>query len=517
MGKITSRVWELVTNCEFLSEDKIKEVLSTYTLKGDGVRGGKGSISRWAYIKHDKDIYTNEKILQDKPELKGSPKTDHWHIIMQFTYNQELDRIADWFGVAPNFFEKGRGQNAFEEKCHYITHEADNQQSLGKHLYSDNEVYSNFDFRATVDSYTKRKLELMNRYGKTSLSVRDQLRLDVLVNGVSLREIKKEYPLNYADDLSKLKSLRFEYLCAQKPAPLRMNIYIDGQGRVGKDLMSVGIARSWFPNLPDDECFFIVGAKGVAFEGYDGQPVIIWSDRRSASFIAEFGRENVFSGIFNTFPNQRSTQNVKYGSVPLLNTINIVNGVEDYKTFLDGLAGEYTSRDNIRYKAEDKNQAYGRFPLIIPVRYDDFDIMINKGYAEDDISKFQEYYHYQTITGTMRKIAKMCNGREELAKKLESQLLNSVVSTGQQLLADKLQSGQELSDDEILDAFSDFGTAMSRAESYNEYNTDFRQAFKLANPKLDFSKAFSFDEWLKNGRHNAYDPVAKKFYRRKDK
>ena len=61
------------------------------------------------------------------------------------------------------------------------------------------------------------------------------------------------------------------------------------------------LARALYPELDDDEdIFFTIGAKNATFEGYDGQPVIIWDDRRDYSLLEELGgRENVFN-VFDT-------------------------------------------------------------------------------------------------------------------------------------------------------------------------------------------------------------------------
>lgn len=77
------------------------------------------------------------------------------------------------------------------------------------------------------------------------------------------------------------------------------------------------LARALYPELDDDEdIFFTIGAKNATFEGYDGQPVIIWDDRRDYSLLEELGgRENVFN-VFDTIP-QNLRQNIKYGSVKL--------------------------------------------------------------------------------------------------------------------------------------------------------------------------------------------------------
>lgn len=103
-----------------------------------------------------------------------------------------------------------------------------------------------------------------------------------------------------------------------------------------------------------------LGAEGVSFDGYDGQPVIIWNDCRAGELIKTLGgRGNVFN-VFDTHPS-KGKQNIKYGSVNLVNRVNIVNSVQSYTEFLDGLAGEYTDRDGKQIVAEDKTRVTDDF------------------------------------------------------------------------------------------------------------------------------------------------------------
>ncbi len=44
---------------------------------------------------------------------------------------------------------------------------------------------------------------------------------------------------------------------------------------------------------------------------------------------------------------------------------------------------------------EDQNQARERFPIIIPMRFEDFDILINKGFL-NDTREFDQYIAYGT-------------------------------------------------------------------------------------------------------------------------
>lgn len=178
----------------------------------------------------------------------------------------------------------------------------------------------------------------------------------------------------------KIDSYRMKYIQQADPPKTRLNYFITGQGGAGKDLISRALARSLYPQYEnDDDIFFIVGAENSTFEGYDGQPVIIWSDFRAVDLVQCLGgRGNVFR-VFDTHPTKQR-QNVKYSSINLINTVNIVNSVQSYIDFLNGLAGEYVDRHGNFYKSEDKKQSFRRFPFIIPLYEEDFSLLINKGF-----------------------------------------------------------------------------------------------------------------------------------------
>lgn len=227
------------------------------------------------------------------------------------------------------------------------------------------------------------------------------------------------------DDMDRLKKLRLDYVCRQDPPATRINFYVSGAGGIGKGLFSEALARSLYPDLQEDDLYFWVGAKGVPFEGYDGQPIIIWDDRRAVDLICEFGgREKVFN-IFDSHP-KKMRQQVKYASVNLPNAVNIVNGIEDYEDFLDGLAGDYEDSRGHWHRAEDLNQSYRRFPFIINVHENDFDMLLNRGFF-DDSREYQAYYEYKGIKANFPKIIAACKGNARIADKVQAQAVQIVV------------------------------------------------------------------------------------------
>lgn len=401
------------------------------------------SIKKYAYILHDKDpINDEEKKLKEK----------HWHCIIECSDSpQTIESIASWFGVPTQQVEVKKGQGAFLDCVEYITHENPKEQQKGKHLYDDTEVKANFDFRAELTERAERKLKC----GKV-LSNSEVMLYDVLYNGKTLTQCIEEDRYSYMKNIDKLKKCRLDYISRQEAPSTRLNFYICGTGRIGKGQMAKAIARSLYPQYDnDDDIFFSIGADGASFEGYDGQPVIIWNDFRHYDLLKMLkGRGNVFR-VFDTHP-ENERQNIKYGSINLTNQVNIINSVEPYIEFLDGLVGEYKDKDGELHKAEqaEKAQSYGRFPFIIPIHKDDFSLLLNSGFVGDS-DNFLEYIEYTRIRGSMRKIAEACGTNEALKRKIQIKTVKPITDKYNEIR--EKHEAQELSEEEILKEFENYG------------------------------------------------------------
>ncbi|MCM1217760.1 MAG: Rep family protein [Lachnospiraceae bacterium] len=401
------------------------------------------SIKKYAYIKHDKDVYT-----KDDKELYGHNigdlKNDHWHVILKTDVAIDVEVIAKWLGVPPQQIEIPKGKGAFLDNVQYLTHESEKEQTKGKHLYSDDEIKANFDFRAELTQRDENKL----KYGR-DLDHEQQILYDVMYGGKTIRQVIDEDKIIYMNNYKKIDSARLKYIQQCDPPTMRINYYIEGKGGVGKGLASRAIARSLYPDLEkDDDIFFCIGDGKATFEGYDGQPVIIWNDCRSFELFNLLGsRGNIFN-VFDIHP-QAIRQNVKYSSINLINTVNIVNSVQSYQEFLNGLAGEYND-----YKAEDKSQSYRRFPIITLLRQDDISVLLNKGVFEDSIEDFTEYIQYSQLVGNFQKIAQACGHNFPIQRKIETQFMQPVVDKHNELLA---KNNQTYTDEELLEMFKDYG------------------------------------------------------------
>lgn len=423
-----------------LSEERIIE-----TVKRRGIK-------EWAYILHDKDHYSQADEEINPEHTQDKVKPPHWHIVLKCGYAVEVSVIAKWLGIAENFVDvpKGNGAGKFLDCVEYLTHESVKQQELGKHRYDDSEVKASFDFRTKLDKRNENRLH----YGK-DLDEKEQLRYDVLYSGKTLRQCIAQDELLYMEDFEKLQKLRLQYISFQRPPKTRINYYISGTGGMGKGLISRALARSMYPQYKDDEdIFFEVGAKGAPFEGYDGQPVVIWNDRRAYDLLSELnGRGNVFN-VFDTHPTKQR-QNIKFSSICLCNEVNIVNSVQSYTDFLEGLAGGYTDKNGNEHEAEDKNQSYRRFPFIIPLHKEDFDLLLNKGFIEET-DNYTEYIEHKNLIGNMQRINSICGSNEKLARELEAKTVAPVIEEHTKVIEHFEHETQD--EDAIREMFKDYGT-----------------------------------------------------------
>lgn len=420
-------------------------------------------INRWAWAVHDQDTYTEhdykkyKEAHEEEPSWKiGDLKDPHIHVVCELNTAVELESIAKWFNVPDSMIEYHRGAGAFADDVVYLTHEAPKQQELGKHLYERSVINTNIeDIEGFFNDYFEKGIRRAKRNG--SDSILDMLMHKVYVEGKTMREInlecigdeEKEPVLEKNYD--RLEKLRARYISNMEPPQTRINYYVYGPGGEGKGLISRAIARSLYPQFEyDDDIFFEVGAHGASFEGYDGQPVLIWNDRRAIDLIMELnGRGNVFN-VFDTHPTKQK-QNKKYSSINLCNEVNIVNSVEDYKTFLDGLSGEYTDKSGNKNIAEDKGQSYRRFPLIIPIHEKDFDILVNKG-VMNGTREFDQLIEYYGFTHQLRAMNK------QLSSCFKSQLRNLETNTVQPIIEqhNKLLPNIEKTEEDLENILKEF-------------------------------------------------------------
>lgn len=379
---VTQNERYLDTDRVLMSEDRIARAV------------GKKGMTDWAWIKHDQDQYTAEEAEKLPGTVAGHPKAEHFHIAVRRKSFATLGQIARAFEVPPNAVEI-KPQGAFMDLIEYLTHEHPNQIAAGKYHYDDGKVHASFDWRPALDEH---KLARAAKAGqRASLKKRDAVREAVMLGEMTLKQVREDERAIYIQDLDKLQKLRQDFMLHQ-PAPRhRTNYYIGSpagavrKGRTGKTQLAKLFARMLYPDLDADECYHVATDARVPLQNYKGQPVIIWDDYSVPGLLAALGsREGVWQ-VFDDHPSA-SDVNIKYGSVRLVHAVNIIAKTTPYAEYLDGLAGEYTDASGNVHEAEDRNQSWGRFPVVFEVTPDSIEMSVNRGFVNDtdDFLAFQK-------------------------------------------------------------------------------------------------------------------------------
>lgn len=367
------------------------------------------SIKRWAWVWHDRDVYTEADEIADRNnQVKaGELKFKHAHVVIDIPAKVPISTVARWFNVPPQQVTVPHGRGAFLDCVEYLSHESPRAIDQHKTHYDDDEIHASegFDFRKELTDLQAHRAKYGKRAG--DMTPADTMRMHVMHDGWTMKMCRDDDPLTYGKIRSTLPPLRLDYLMDVPPCPFRLVIYVDGPGGIGKTSFCRYIAQAFFPD-EDSPSFEIGNDERVTFDGYDGQPVLIFNDVRVVTLIKQFGREGVFR-LLDPHPGKEAQQ-AKHSRVILCNKITILNGVQPYAEFISGLAGNYTDRFGVQHEAEDENQAWRRVPLILCVKMDDFTVLVNKGFVDDDLDSIKTLYQYAHVRGRMKYMMEKLSG-----------------------------------------------------------------------------------------------------------
>jgi ABC-type dipeptide/oligopeptide/nickel transport system ATPase component len=245
-----------------------------------------------------------------------------------------------------------------------------------------------------------------------------------LLNGLKLSQISHD---DYALDWQQLQKCRAEYIrsIAQLP-PYRMNFYITGGSGTGKSLSSRALAKTLIDPenmLKDEEVFFTVGQGASMFAGYDGQPVIIWDDLRAMDLLKQFNNNpGAVFNLFDVIPSA-ANQNIKFGSVKLINTINIVNSVQKFDEFVDQICFKNAKSE----MAEPDKQMYRRFPFFVELSANQkYDFFVNKQFFNEDEPNYKAYLQHKNLGIGLLKIDKAYKKEPKIKQQLTNKHFEKV-------------------------------------------------------------------------------------------
>lgn len=172
-------------------------------------------------------------------------------------------------------------------------------------------------------------------YSKQSeQSILDKLNSGMIPDNFTLREYRDRDPIGFLRNRSSLIYLRTKDLKEKIPAPdFRISFYVTGKPGREKDFICRAFARMLFQKLDDPSLFFVAdGYENKPLLLYDGQPVVIWTDREACQFPSAFATTKEFLDAFSDKPS---------GICALRNKIHIISGQEEYFDFVNDFADVY--------------------------------------------------------------------------------------------------------------------------------------------------------------------------------
>lgn len=397
---------------ELITEKDILQVVNLFSDK----------IDKWAFILHDRDVYTKLDEKQNPQHKEGSPKPPHFHIMLLLRERLRLSQIAGWFNVALNQVERkgGKLDGPFIDMVEYMTH----RRHPDKAPYNEAEIVSNVDVHALLLELEKKRA-LTVKYAKTTEDI--QIYCDRVADGsMTLEQVRDEVGgYTYAKNERAFRVNRAYYLEKVAPLPLyRGNYYISGDSGEGKGVLAydlactlAGVSRNSQTatgeavNLADYVFSVSPDERGrISFDGYDGQPVIVWEDITGADACRVLGGVKSTLQALEVHPRYRVKVDVKYGHATLINAFNIFCGTESYEHFLRGLVGWRLENGRWVSNGQPLKQTYRRVPVIINVHPTDFDILLRDDLTMDSGGDVMCYSVYKNVRGSYARIAKELDG-----------------------------------------------------------------------------------------------------------
>ncbi|MFJ5862453.1 RNA helicase [Pseudarthrobacter sp. NPDC092439] len=452
-ARTQSRVFSVM---QYRAHPETGEIMLTQEQIDEGLAALQKRLYRWAYVWHpydrlvEVDEGTGEAVCCG---LKGP----HVHMVLWFddTITRPTIRtVSDALSIpsarvkppkeivkeegAEEHNGRGAAEKAFFDLSEYLPHESRGKNAIrginqpdrhylvdkkqegmpGKYQYGRGRIVANFDFGRELDAHMATRHNAAEGGGGAKLS---RLFQAVGQGSLTLKQVRDQEPAIYfaKGNLAHFQKLRGDFLSYQDAPESVMNFYVFGEGGTGKDLLAKALARALVRG--SEKPYFKVGGENVSWEGYDGEPVVIWEDMRVGDMIRTAKSRGMLFRILGPWreADEKPIVNIKGSKTQLLNRVNIVTGPEGYEEFLRGLAGEYESMQGgvrIKHQAENLGQGFRRFPVIIPVAEREFSIFVNSGVL-NGTREYQSYERYEHMRQDLELLARRSKAIKDTAER----------------------------------------------------------------------------------------------------
>ncbi len=495
-ARMQSRVFSVM---QYREHPETGEVMLTQEQIDEGLAALGDRLHRWAYVWHpydrlvEVDEGTGETVCCG---IKGL----HAHMVLWVADadgpRPTIRTVSDAFSIPSARVKppketaeqegtehKGRGaaEKAFFDLAEYLPHESRGKNAIpgihqperhylvdktqegmpGKYQYGRGRIVANFDFGRELDAHMAMRRNAAEGGGRAKLS---KLFQAVGKGSLTLKQVRDQEPAIYfaKGNLAHFQKLRGDFLAYQDAPESVMNFYVFGEGGTGKDLLAKALARALAPDA--DKPYFKVGGENVSWEGYDGEPVVIWEDTRVGDMIRTAKSRGMLFRILGPWrePDEKPIVNIKGSKTQLLNRVNIVTGPEGYEEFLRGLAGEYESMQGgvrVKHQAENLGQGFRRFPVIIPVAEREFSIFVNSAVL-NGTREYQRYERYEHMRQDLELLARRCKAikdtaeRERVRGEIEARTVAPIVEQHDRIARPELEA---INGDELFAEFAGVG------------------------------------------------------------
>lgn len=218
-------------------------------------------IDKYAWIIHDKDVYTEKEQEKNPNHIAGTPKPPHIHLLLYFQRNQpqRYKHVAGWFGLGEQFVS--RIKRGWNNAVLYLAH----VNAPEKHQYNPEDITSNFNVKTIINHAEDRKqLNLI---------------LQKILSG-EIREYNKALDIDnltliyHAKEINEAFKTRSAYLQATRQNRNTEVMYITGPSGCGKTTLAKKIAADRKLD------YYVSSGSNDVLDGYAQQPCLILDDIR---------------------------------------------------------------------------------------------------------------------------------------------------------------------------------------------------------------------------------------------